>query len=173
MSSDDDLDSRLNNLIEEVASEIKSRGFVRRKRTLRSLVGANAALIDFQKSDRSSSQRLVFTINLGTVCGALLVGGGNTVEKADISDSHLRTRLGMLFDKPGDKWWEISRATDLVALQQELSEAIAKFALPFLQTYTKNEALKDLWQSGKSPGLTEVQRSRFLARLTTQAESKT
>lgn len=160
-----ELDALMNRLIRDIAIMLEPEGFARRQKTLRAKTGGNAALINFQKSDQSSDQRLVFTINLAVVCGALLDVERSGVDRADIADSHLRIRLGMLFEEPSDKWWEITRSTDLNSVSADLIQSILKAALPYLRTYLRTDALIDLWRSGKSPGLTATQRSRFLAEL--------
>lgn len=163
--SSEELDILMDRLIGEIAQKVQPQGFVRRKRTLRAAAGGNVALMDFQKSDQSSARRLVFTVNLGVVCGALISVNKSELERVDIVDSHLRTRMGMLLELPSDKWWEIIRTTDLTALRDELLQDIFQTALPYLRKYLDTDALIELWRSGKSPGLTATQRSRFLAAL--------
>lgn len=160
-----ELNSRFNHLIGELSAKLASQGFVQRLQTLRVKTGGNAALINFQKSDQSSETRLVFTVNLGVVCGALPGVGERGLEDAGISESHLRTRLGMLLDSPGDKWWELTDSTNLKTLCDELFDAITRKALPYLNAYLQTEALIELWRSGKSPGMTAKQRARVLSQL--------
>jgi hypothetical protein len=158
-------DDLLDELIGGIAAKTQEAGFVRRHRTLRARANGNVAIINFQKSDQSSDDRILFTVNLGVVCGALLDLHKVGENRVDVVDAHLRTRLGMLLDDPGDRWWGISESTDLEGLRAELSRAITEKAVPYLQTYSQTHALAALWHSGKSPGLTAVQRARYLAQL--------
>lgn len=158
-------DNLLGSLIKEISVMLEPEGFIRRQRSLRAAAGGNVAIINFQKSDKSSNQRLLFTVNLGIVCGALLDPQRTEIARADIIDAHLRTRLGMLFENPADQWWELSASTDVRSLSDELSRSISQTAVPYLKRYFETGALVELWKSGASPGLTVVQRSRFLSQL--------
>ena len=61
-----------------------------------------------------------------------------------------------------DTWWQLTTSTDCAALARELSVLLLARAVPYLEQYMNTGALIALWESGQSPGLTDVQRSRFL-----------
>ncbi len=64
-----------------------------------------------------------------------------------------------------DQWWEISEAVAVGALASEVSEVIATDGAPYVAHYLDVDELIALWESGKSPGLTETQRVRYLEKL--------
>jgi hypothetical protein len=160
-----DLDNMLDKLIAKVAGLLVGRGFKRRGRVLKKVVDGNAAIVQFQRSVNSSARQIIFTINLGIVCGVLLDPERVDISTSGIPDAHLSIRLGRLLEVPSDKWWTLSDTTDLDSLTQKLSDAILARAIPYLERYLSAEALIALWESGVSPGLTAGQCSRFLSEL--------
>lgn len=158
-----DLKTVLKNMVRTVATRLSVHGFAQRGLVLRKSAGRNIALIEFQLSDKTSKERVVFTINLGVVCSELSDGGAS--QKATAMDAHLRQRLGLLLPERADKWWEITAQTNVIALADELSTTLERSALPYLDEYLDSRTLIALWESGRSPGLTAVQRARFLDQL--------
>jgi hypothetical protein len=148
-----------------VAHALKSSGFERRGRILKAISKGNAAIVEFQKSDKSTKQELLFTINIGVVCGDLLDADRTDVNQVTIMHAHLRNRLGMLLENPHDTWWEVNATSDVNRLASELVTLISAKAVPYLERFRDTDALVALWESNTSPGLTAVQRSRYLSEL--------
>lgn len=150
-------------ILEDSAEILKVRGFVRRGPVFRLVNRNKCGIIEFQRSDESSSEKVVFTINLGIVCGELLDSGPSSAAKSHIIDAHLRQRLGMLLPDRSDKWWEAS--PDRASVAQEIVGLLSTVAVPYVESHMATEALIALWESGQSPGLTAVQRTRYLSKL--------
>jgi hypothetical protein len=161
---DADLKAVFKNLVRTVATRLSVHRFVQRGNVLHKSVGSNVALIDFQLSDKTTKDRVVFTVNLGILCVGLLDEAERS-RKTSVMDAHLRQRLGFLLPEGTDKWWQIDSHTNTIALADEISTALEKYALPYLDQYLDSHALIALWESGKSPGLTAGQRARLLDRL--------
>jgi hypothetical protein len=159
------LDGALGLVVEETAKKVSALGFRRRGSVLRTVHHGNSGLIEFQKSTKSSGEQILFTINLSVVCGALLDPDQSPLEKVRGLDAHLRQRIGMLMSGRPDKWWEIREGTDVGALANEVSDLIATEGAPYVARYLDTTELVTLWESGKSPGLTETQRTRYLEKL--------
>lgn len=159
------LDAMLDKLIVAIAQTLKPSGFERRGKVIKAISNGNAEIIEFQKSDKSSDRKIIFTINVGVVCGDLLDAERTDIKKSTTIDAHLRNRLGMLLETPNDTWWELTAFTDCDSLAKELSTLLVARAVPYLENYVHADALIALWESGKSPGLTVVQRSRLLSEL--------
>jgi hypothetical protein len=70
-----------------------------------------------------------------------------------------------LLPEQSDKWWELNGATDPQLLTQEISDLVTINAIPYINKYLEPGALPSLWELGQSPGLTQVQRGRFLSKL--------
>lgn len=115
-------------------------------------------------------EAIVFTINLGIVCGQLLEGDESSLKGVGIVDAHVRQRVGMLLPDRPDKWWTIDPKADTTSLIEEISGLIEREAAPYLDRYLNDDALVALWESGQSPGLTETQRLRYLTRPTAAKE---
>lgn len=159
------LEHAFDEVVSAVARTLKPIGFARRGLVLRVIDNSNAAIVEFQQSDKSSEERLFFTINLGVVCGDLLVSGVSDLRNACSMDAHLRQRIGTLLPDRKDKWWELTESSNIDSTAKELSELVAREAVPYIKSYLSTDALIRLWESGKSPGLTAVQRARFLSQL--------
>lgn len=158
-----DLKTVFKNMVSTVATRLSVHGFAQRGLVLHKSAGNNVALVEFQLSDKTSKERVVFTVNLGIICGEL--SDGAVSRKTSVMDAHLRQRLGFLLSERADKWWEITAQTNVIALANELSATIEEHALPYLDEYLDSRSLIALWESGKSPGLTAVQRTRLLDQL--------
>jgi hypothetical protein len=165
------LEAIFDDILKATAGILKPLGYRRERAIFRRVDQGVCELVDFQRSGtRSSGERIVFTVNLGVVCGDLLGSGPSGLQKAHITDAHLRRRIGSFLPDPQDKWWEVTVATDRGALIHELQEPLLKRAVPYIEHFLSPNALIALWESGESPGLTELQRVQFLLRLK-EAES--
>lgn len=67
--------------------------------------------------------------------------------------------------EPHDNWWEISSEGEAIKVGKEIAEILEESALPQFATISSTEGLKRLWETGRSPGLTEYQRQQFLKAL--------
>ena len=155
----------LESVLNAVEEALKSEGFIRNGPMFRLLAHGNCAIVDFQKSDKSSAEKLLFTINLGIVYGDLVGTRLGDIEKADVIDAHLRQRIGILLPERPDKWWDVSASTDELLLAQEVTNLLLTEGIPYLKRYLRTEDIIALWESGRSPGLTAAQRSRLLSKL--------
>ncbi|MPS29666.1 MAG: DUF4304 domain-containing protein [Alcaligenaceae bacterium] len=149
---------------------LRTVGYVRRGSSLRKEMDGNVAVIEFQKSSKSSADVILFTINVGIICGRLLEAERSLPKKVGIVDAHIRQRIGMLLPDRSDKWWTIEPRSDAGSLVEEISRLIERDVVPYLDRYLDDKALVALWESGQSPGLTEIQRLKYLTRLNTTKE---
>jgi hypothetical protein len=146
---------------------LKEKGFIRTRNTFYYSYEGNWGIIDFQKSTQSNSSAIIFTINVGIASHRILTFFSIIDEnkKPTVWDSQWNERLGHLLPEKQDIWWTIDQGTNIAELGQYLSENITNYALPAIHTFIRDEALRDLWLSGKSPSLTNFQRLLYLARL--------
>ena len=91
--------------------------------------------MDFQRRRSSSRQRLLFTVNLGIVCGELLDARSPGLEDVRIVDAHVRERIGWLLPGHPDKWWEITGSTDAGSLGAEVGELVTREAVPYIMRH--------------------------------------
>ena len=100
-------------------------------------------------------------MNIGIFSRTVASKVGNT-RKPNILDAQWRERVGFLLEEPTDKWWEINSEQQAIEAAEELSEILGKSALPKFQTLSSSEGLKQLWETGEAPRLTEFEREQFL-----------
>lgn len=159
------LDDAFDEVVILTASRAKEFGFKRRGMSLKKIRDSNVAIIEFQKSQSNTSETLSFTVNLAVVCGALLDPERLSLEKAKSYDGHFRVRIGALAPSHQNLWWEIKAGTDSKALALEVANLVCGEGIPYIERYLGDGDLVELWESGKSPGLTDGQRLRNLKEL--------
>lgn len=153
-------------LIKNIGEYLKGFGFKKKGYTFHFKIDENWVLINFQKSRKSSSERVEFTVNVGIASGVLLeFFTDNCSTFPTIENVHLRYRLSHFIDGTDDRWWEVDQSTDLSLLANEQINVINASCIDDIKKLALDQSLIDLWQSGKSPGLTEVQRLLHLTAL--------
>lgn len=157
-------------LLREVASELRRHGFTRNGQRFYLQDDGNWGLISFQKSTRSTPLKLMFTVNLGVASARLLrffpparfrVAEGKA--KPLDPECHWRQRLGYVLPEKQDEWWSMTSGTDLDQLAGEIQGYLINLAVPQIQKHISDQALLELWLSGESPGLTQLQRLEYLS----------
>ncbi len=160
-----DVHQLFSRLVQAVAETLKPHGYKRQGQVFRALANGNCGIIGFQRSVTDTRDAIRFTMNLGIVCGDLCDLAATPLEKSQIADAHVSRRVGFLLPERQDKWWEVNTSTDCHQLSQEISNLISNMAVPYINQFMDTKAIYSLWESGQSPGLTEFQRARYLARL--------
>ncbi|MGJ4883321.1 DUF4304 domain-containing protein [Bradyrhizobium sp. HKCCYLRH1065] len=146
-----------------VAELLEKRGF--RKNGLRFSADRGDAklLVEFQSSQMSNKTRLLITINLSIRLGKL-----DRDPSIFPGDGHWRKRIGEFMDKPSDYWWTCRNSEDAVQAGKRIAMLLETAALPEMEHLASAESLAALWASGQSPGLTQMQRNRYLAKVAGQ-----
>src|SRR4029434_4410537 len=140
---------------------LKPEGVRKNGNTFSSAKDDVVVFIQLQSGVKSSKDQLLATVNLGVFSRTLAIKLGNT-RQANILDAHWSERLGFLLPKPHDKWWEINSEAEAKAAGQEINEILTTRALPELREVASTQKLEMLWNTGKSPGLTEYLRQQYL-----------
>jgi hypothetical protein len=154
------------NLVDRAfAPTLRALGFSRQHLSFCVRLNGNYGVISFQKSRTSNAALTLFTVNLGVVSTTLLdffSDGPRGGRFRKLDDCQLRERLGFLLPDRQDTWWEVNPGAYDEGLAREISDSLREVAVPYLLTFGKDEALRDLWLSGVSPGLTEHGRLKNL-----------
>lgn len=152
----------LNTIIEP---ELGIAEFRRQGNSFYKTIGSNVGIIDFQKRNKQEIDKLSFTVNIGVISITLLnfINQKEDNRKLEIFDAQWSVRLGQLMIEKKDIWWIINENMDIEKLGKEILKNIIGFAIPELDKYIHDEALRDLWLSGQSPSLTEFQRLLYLS----------
>lgn len=151
-------------LVNRVADFLQQRGFGRRGAIFFRVRAGNWALIELQKSQKTSADAVVFTVNVGVVSERLARFFSIPLKPNQLPESsewHWRRRLGFLLPEGQDKWWTLRPSTRVEEVSHEMEGAL-ELALPEIERHLHDESLRDLWLTGRSPGLTEVQRLKNL-----------
>jgi hypothetical protein len=160
------LQTKFKSVVLAVAAALKPHGFAKRGTKFRR-GEPNVQLIEFQRSISNDATSIKFTLNVGVVSARALRHFDPEAEpaKASVLEAHLRERIGTLSDERTDRWWQIDNQSNEQAINSEIVDLVIHKILPWLEKYSTDEALVDLWKSGRSPGLTEGQRNRYLTAL--------
>lgn len=147
-----------------VKPELKQADFRKQGQKFVRSKGAGMQLITVQKSSTSTADLAVFTVNLGVWSRTLanfFTGSSDPPRSLGPEGCDLRTRLPHLLYGE-DVWWKLPRSDEAMAdVGDEVRDAVVSSALPFLDRYSDDRNLRDLWRSGNSPGLTAT--GRFLS----------
>lgn len=152
-------------LLKEIGALLGRQGFVRAKHAFWISQSKNFALIDVQRSAKSTRERVVFTLNLG-VWSDRIAGFMPSSSKAQppaITECHWRERIGFLLPKREDEWWSITQVDDVEVVKRELAPALENVVIPVVLAHIGDEALRDEWLCGEAPGLTDMQRLMYLS----------
>ncbi|MGV3455588.1 MAG: DUF4304 domain-containing protein [Sphingobium phenoxybenzoativorans] len=160
------VEAQFKDVVNATWAALKDAGFTKRGTSFRIESGGNVQIIDFQRSSDSSASAIKFTVNLGVISGELLRKWDpeKVLSKEGVWSAHLRERIGALTPAKEDKWWTVT-SFPVANIKEEVANLIATLAVPFLRQHAHDSDLIALWQTGRSPGLTEGQKIRNLALL--------
>lgn len=127
--------------------------------------GNNWGVINFQKSQSNTKGEVRFTINLDIFSGAIrdFLEGGKVNSAPKTGGSHWNKRIGFLLPEKKDYWWTITDATNIAALEKEITDIVSSIAIEEIRKNIVDENLIHQWKQAVSPGITEFQRLQYLA----------
>src|SRR5690606_29491410 len=110
-------------------------------------------------------EQLLFAVNAGVVSRILLSSEECPSRRLRIEDCHWRQRVLREGADADTEWWVLGRGSDQLALSRAIVVALRAAVLPAALAMTEPLALRKLWLSGESPGLTEAERLMALVKL--------
>jgi hypothetical protein len=119
-------------------------------------------LVHVQRSDRSTPDVLVFTINLGIVLNRLAKVLELDVKKCSVWEAQWRVRIGRIIDVKDDIWWEVRDEDTLKQNCENLEVLFPKYVLPWFEKWGTENAIRDGWANGKAAGLSNYEIKRYL-----------
>ncbi len=164
VSSQMGTESLLKPVLAALTAILKPRGYVRTGSTFRLRNSDTVCIISLQSSTSSTSALARVTVNLGVHVPALQ-DSERPEESPSAWSSHWQQRIGHLLPEKKDVWWSIHSVEEGSLIATEIVGCMERFGLPALTQLSTVSALRRLWESGCSPGLTEAQRVRFLQQL--------
>jgi len=140
-------------LAEHLVPLMKTRGFRRKGQRFWRVTGRFVELVELQKSAFNSKREAAFTINLGVYFHP--VGGPGGVRVAIMPPKNyectIEERIGTLFGKGLDSWWEVRGIRQAPRLGEDLCEKVLRFGLPWLESMHDLRAM--LRYDREHPGL--------------------
>ena len=144
---------------------LKPRGFKKKGFKFVADSGDVLLIVQLQSSTSSTSSQKVLTANLGVFSKTLSGKMGYQISEPTVWDGHWQERLGWLMKDPSDKWWTVSAEDEAQAAGLEVAGLLKEVGIPLIESLNSTERLRELWQSGKFPGITQTQRDDYLAYL--------
>jgi hypothetical protein len=139
-------------ILEAVAEVLRAAGFRKKGSHFTRDIAEVVHLVTLQSSVGNTADAVRVTVNLGVWIPAL---EGDA--KPDIWSAHWRERLGFLMPEKRDVWWDAASDGEANVVAGRIADAVRDFGLPALSQLASRRALLDLWKTGASPGLTEVE----------------
>jgi hypothetical protein len=157
----------LSPVFNHIAEALRPAGYRRAGNTFYAERDEVLLLVQIQRSTTSSAGRTLITLNLGVYLKCLADRTGPTGRGASIPGCHWRERIGFLTPERRDRWWPVTDEASAGQVGHEFASILREAALPALESLASAAALRETWRSGRSPGLTDVQRQRYLEMLET------
>ena len=123
-------------------------------------------IVQTQRSRDSTKERVIFTVTVGVYCRRVAECAGERSALMSVYQCHWNERIGFFSPEHRDVWWTVRSIGDAIRAAEDISNLVVQRALPQMEALATTTALVELWKSGVSPGLTEVQANRYLADLT-------
>jgi hypothetical protein len=126
----------------------------------RTTADGNSCLIQVQTSVKSLPSLALFTINYGAYSSRIGRFFGDDESAArDVTRAHWRTRIR---DGRRDTWIQVASDAALDAIADELLARLKSIQVD-LEKHCSDDVLRDEWMSGRSPGLTDLERLLYLS----------
>lgn len=151
-------------VLTEMHSVLKPAGFHKNGQEFSIDVGDVVLFVQLQSSRKSTKDFVFLTVNLGIFSKALAALVGDT-PKPNIFEAQWRQRIGRYLFLPRDKWWEIRSEPEAHSAGKEIAAILSNKVLADMKLLASTDALRNLWETGVSPGLTEYQRQRYVSAL--------
>ncbi|MBE7448008.1 MAG: DUF4304 domain-containing protein [Kofleriaceae bacterium] len=143
-------------LRERVQPFLKQSGFSKKHSTFMRMKPEVVHLVSVQKGRKSTAGEISIAVNLGVASVRLLRRSERDPLATTIEECQWRRRLtGESKEEP---WWTLRDLRSAQTVSDEVAAALRVCGLPILDELSTDAALRDLWLSGQSPGLTDVQR---------------
>ncbi len=126
--------------------------------------GDTLLFIQLQSSTRTTHNTLSVTVNLGIISIPLTEKQGFRTHP-NILDSHWQERIGRFLPRPQDKWWTVRNMAEALVAGDEIVAILQASGLPTMNSLASTQQLRELWETGYCPGLTDFQRRRYRALL--------
>jgi hypothetical protein len=144
-----------------VRRTLRENGFSAKGTTFhRKASDGNTMLMSIQRSVESNAAETLVTVNYGVYSARIGKKRQDEASAAlNVWEAHWRERLS---EGGAEKWMHVESTDSPPEIGMALVRAV-NGVLPDLLAHSTDEALRDEWLSGRSPGLGKMQRLLFLA----------
>ena len=160
------MEASLGLVVGALGESLRRRGYAGRKgRWHRRDKSGNVVLVAVQRSGSSTASAIRFTVNVAVVNRTVWEWELEDLadeRKPDVWSAHWRERPSA--DDGGARWWTVDESSDAERLTADVVARVVPVCATAEQLLDTPH-LVDLWQSGRSPGLTAVQRRQYLGAL--------
>jgi Domain of unknown function (DUF4304) len=148
--------------LRQFSDRLKTAGFRRRGNTTARDTNGIWHLLTFQRSQKSSKDDILFTLNVGIASERLLrLFDVHSKGNPDVTVASIRLRIQDLLP-PADRnrdWWSVDTSSECEWLATEFGAYADELLLPFFETAGASDiALRDYLLSGAPSGLTRLER---------------
>jgi hypothetical protein len=145
-----------------IEGALRPLGYRRRGSAFSAQLDDMIAMVQVQKSQSTTRDRLVFTVNLGLFSRPLARKLGRDTDKPSFGDVHWQARIGFLTPERADRWWEARSDAEAAQAAEEVGQALVAHAVPALGELGSTEKLCALWRSGPTRGTMDWYRKEYL-----------
>lgn len=129
---------------ERISPLMREQGFRKQRNTFWIRGDGTWGVINFQKSQWNTRDYMRFTINVGVEADVLRVDSRRE-QPPHCATCSIDERIGALLGR-GDTWWELRGPDDLVAVADEVEQALRACAIPFVKKFPEQRSLLLYWQ---------------------------
>jgi hypothetical protein len=161
-------------LVNSLSAFLREREFVRRGTSFYRNEAETWLIVNLQKSRDSRQDLVLFAINIGVASKRVwrALNAGQDPGLPHVSEAHWRKRVSPSPRRgPYDEWYRLQQEDDIPMLLDRLISLLEE-SLREMMSYSTDDALRRLWESGRGPGLTEKQLRDNLSVLTVGADPK-
>jgi hypothetical protein len=140
-----------------MSAVLRPAGFRKRGSVFHRTRADVAHLVSLQSSVSSTADACRVTVNLAVWLPRLY-----PTRSADVWSAPWNQRLGFLMPEADDRWWQVDSDASADAASVQIRDGLSRLALPVFDSLSSEQALLDLWRSGKSPGIAAAHRADLL-----------
>ena len=120
------------------------------------------ALIHIQRSDTSTKDALIYTLNFGIVVNRLAEALELDVMKCSVWEAHWTERIDGILGVNDDTWWQVIDEETLKLNCENLENLIPNVALPWFEHWGTEDAMPNAWVIGRAAGLSDLLINKYL-----------
>lgn len=129
---------------ERIAPLMREHGFRKQRNTFWIRGDGTWGVINFQKSQWNTSDRMKFTINVGVEADVLRRMDVRQDQPPHFTECSIYYRIGVLVGH-GDEWWELRGGDDLSPVADQVQEVLTSHAIPFVKQFPNQHSLQLHW----------------------------